>query len=221
MTPNDKAKAKLLNSLESKVLLNPDDKAGISDLLAKIDKLDDPLLSRAAYTLVSSTQMRQQSIQKALPKKDAETKSREGEKKDRPKSKASSKKAGAGGKTRYEYPGEKKGGKGKKPSPDRAEQREPEEGSPADGDEAEQGPVQSPVKADLAAQRADPQQFAQQVGMEVGTLKKIALKFRDKKELKGRAGFQDFMMTQLKTFVKKHKQIDRDYFGLLYDGLIR
>ena len=56
--------------------------------------------------------------------------------------------------------------------------------------------------------------------MDVNVLKKMAKKFQDKKELGGRSGFQDFMTTQLKAFMKKHKQIDRDYFGLLFDNLL-
>lgn len=160
-------------------------------------------------------------MEKALPKKDAETKEAEGKSK-KPPSKASSKKTGATGKTRYSYPGEEKPDpkKKEKSKGGPAEKREAEPGSPAQGEEQESGPVQAPVKADPAVQSADPQKFAQQVGMDVNVLKKMAKKFQDKKELGGRSGFQDFMTTQLKAFMKKHKQIDRDYFGLLFDNLL-
>lgn len=165
-------------------------------------------------------------IKKALPKKDAETKeseAREAEAK-KPASKASSKKAGAGakGKIRYSYPGEDEGKKAKTNlAKNPPSEKPPEPGSPAEKDPEEPaGPVQEPVKSDPAAQKADASKFAHQVGMNLDSLKKMARKFQSKKELKGRTGFQDFMVSNLKAFVKKHKQVDRDYFGLLYDNLI-
>ena len=126
-----------------------------------------------------------QAINKALPKK-----SKEATVKKTPSSKASKKKVGAGGKPRYTYPNEKKGGA--KPG---AKQQAPLVVA-ADHDDSK---------------HADPGELANQLGVSVRTLQHTA------KHL-GREAFSKFMRSHLKRFAAKHR-LDPDYWGTLYERL--
>jgi len=168
-------------------------------------------LAYSAFVKVASAEARYAakrglgSVSKALPKKPAEEKPV----KRQDAGKASKKVAGAGGKTRYSYPGEKGGDKEQAPTAmsDRAQQE------PAP--EQEQDPIQAPQ---ASAKTADPAEFANQLKLSVTTLTTIAKRFLDNPKLKGRDGFISFMMSSLKAVVEKH-HLDRDYFGLLFDSL--
>lgn len=121
-------------------------------------------------------------VAKALPKKSKESKTKKA-----PSSKASKKQAGAGGKTRYTYLREKSGGA--------------------------RGGGQAPlVVAHDDTKRADPAEFANQLGVSVRTLQRAARQL-------GSDGFSTFMRSRLKTFAMKHR-LDPDYWGTLYAALM-
>lgn len=107
---------------------------------------------------------------KALPKKAKEEKVKK-----TPNKKASSKKAGAGGKTRYNYPNEKKGGGGK----------------PAQ-------PLPLVVVQHDDSKNANPSELANQLGISIRTLQRCAQRL-------GREGFSKFMRSHLKRFSAKHR----------------
>lgn len=133
-------------------------------------------------------------VKKALPKKSIERSVKKA-----PNNKASSKNAGATGKTRYNYPQDKKTVTDEKPKAD---------------------PVKVPPETSSSTQhKADPQELANQLQMPVNTIKHIALRFKTKPAMGGRSGFVSFMKTRLKKVVDKH-QLDGDYFGLIYDALV-
>lgn len=128
-------------------------------------------------------------IKKALPKGGAKEKPV----KKTPNKKASSKKVGAGGKPRYNYPNEKK--KASKPG-----------GKP--------GSKQVPliVAADHDdSKHADPAELANQLGVSVRTLQHAARRM-------GADGFAKYMRSHLKRFAAKHR-LDPDYWGTLYERL--
>lgn len=139
-------------------------------------------------------------IEKALPKKD---KSVEPVKKTK-SVKASSKKAGKTGKTRYGYPQDKQ----QPPAPSSAQPQ------PRKAD-----PVKQPADDEPTQHRADPQELAAQLQIPLGTLTQIAKRFKTNTKLGGRSGFVRFMKTQLKKVSDKHK-LDGDYYGLIYDALV-
>jgi 2'-5' RNA ligase len=122
---------------------------------------------------------------KALPKKTKEEKVKK-----TPNKKASSKKAGAGGKTRYNYPNEKKGGAGGKPAQ----------------------PLPLVVVQHDDSKNANPSELANQLGISIRTLQRCAQRL-------GREGFSKFMRSHLKRFSAKHR-LDPDYWGTLYARLV-
>jgi hypothetical protein len=126
-------------------------------------------------------------VEKALPKKAKEEKPKK-----TPNSKATKKQAGAGGKTRYTYPGEKKGG-AKKP-----------------GAKTTGKPAPLIVEHD-DTKNANPDELANQLGVSVRTLQRTAKRL-------GRDGFTKFMRPHLKRFAAKHR-LDPDYWGTLYEKL--
>jgi hypothetical protein len=65
---------------------------------------------------------------------------------------------------------------------------------------------------------AKPEELATMLGLPLWSLQRIAKRFKDVKNLNGRAGFVTFMKTKLKAMANKH-QLDGDYFGLIYDAL--
>lgn len=121
---------------------------------------------------------------KALPKK-----ANDGEVKKTPTKKASKKQVGAGGKPRYTYPNEKKGAA--KPGANRQ--------------------VPLVVVNHDDSKHADPNELANQLGVSVRTLRRIAKKL-------GREEFSRFMRSRLKRFAAKHR-VDPDYWGTLYGQL--
>lgn len=123
---------------------------------------------------------------KALPKKPKEQKAKE-----TPNKTASKKQMGAGGKTRYTYPNEKKGGAGKPGKP---------------------GQQPLLVVRHDDSKHANPAELANQLGISVRTLERCA------KQL-GREGFAKLMRTSLQRFSAKHR-IDPDYWGTLYEKLM-
>lgn len=137
-------------------------------------------------------------MEKALPKKDKEAKVKK-----KPKSSASKKKAGKGGKVRYTYPSEK----AKKAPPGRPVSK------PTDGEEyvpPSRQPQQLPV---------DVGKFCAQLGIEKPTLIKIVGAFAKDKKMKGSDGFKSFMLTQAKRFSQKHG-LDGSYWSRLYDAVV-
>lgn len=124
-------------------------------------------------------------VEKALPRSNKDEKVKK-----TPTSKASKKKAGAGGKTRYTYPNEKKSGAG--------------------GGKTAQ-PLPLVVVQHDDSKNANPAELANQLGVSVRTLQRAA------KQL-GREGFAKFMRSHLKRFSAKHR-IDPDYWGTLHDRL--
>jgi hypothetical protein len=142
---------------------------------------------------------------------------------------AGQKVAGAGGKTRYNYPDEAMKKRNKRAATagpadaEDPEQPEPEEGSPNHQD-PEGGPqqVQDPVQVphQPTEKTVDPNDLANQLKMPLFTLRSMAKRFKEEKKLKGRDGFITFMNSRCKALVAKHK-LDRDYFGLVYDALLK
>jgi hypothetical protein len=124
---------------------------------------------------------------KALPKKAKEEKVKK-----TPNRKASSKKAGAGGKTRYNYPNEKKNGMA--------------------GAGGKAQPLPLVVVQHDDSKNANPSELANQLGVSVRTLQRCAKKL-------GREGFAKFMRSHLKRFSAKHR-LDPDYWGTLYGKLV-
>ena len=119
-----------------------------------------------------------------MPKKSKETPVKK-----TPSKKASTKKVGAGGKPRYTYPNEKKGGA-----------------------KAPGAKVPLVVAADHdGTKHADPGELANQLNVSVRTLQYVARKL-------GRSGFSKFMRSHLKRFAAKHR-LDPDYWNTLYDRL--
>jgi len=131
-------------------------------------------------------------IEKALPRT-----SKEKPVKKAPHNKASSKKAGSTGKTRYSYPQEDNKPKAPK---------------------KKANPVATPPPEDDTPPSADPTDLANQLHMSVATLQRIAQRFVDNQKLGGRKGFMAFMKTRLKDFAGKHR-IDGDYWGLIFTAL--
>lgn len=127
-------------------------------------------------------------IVKALPKKPKEEKVKK-----TPNKGASKKQAGAGGKTRYTYPNEKKGG-AKNPG----------------GKPMQQQPLLVVRHDD--SKNANPAELANQLGVSMRTLQRCAKKL-------GRDGFSKFMRSHLKRFSAKHR-LDPDYWGTLYEKLM-
>ena len=128
------------------------------------------------------------SITKALPRK-----SKEEPVKKTPTKKATAKKTGATGNTRYSYPNEKK--KAKKPGAGKTPSRQP-----------------LVVAADHDDTRhADPEELANQLNVSVRTIKRVARRL-------GREGFSKFMRSHLKRFAAKHR-LDPDYWNTLYEKL--
>jgi hypothetical protein len=146
-------------------------------------------------------------VVKALPKSDGEKPVKKA-----PQNKASKKQAGAGGKTRYSYPGEKGGDK--KAGASSTPGFQPKSGKLKP---AVQDPVQAPQEP--TPKLADPAELANQLQVSVAMLQKIAKRFKDNEKLGGRDGFIKFMGTRLKEVVEKHK-LDDDYFGLVFDALV-
>lgn len=125
-------------------------------------------------------------------------KSKEKPVKKTPSGKASTKKVGATGKTRYGYPQEQSSVVQPKKAP------------------SVQDPVQVPKTA--KPKEVDPMEFAAQLQIPVETLRKIAERFSANKKLGGRSGFVKFMRTRLEKVVDKHR-LDGDFFTLLYEKL--
>jgi hypothetical protein len=123
-------------------------------------------------------------LTKALPKKAKE----ETVAKPKPTSKAVKKQAGAGGKTRYTYPQE---GKAKLPKPT---------------------PLVVALPQD-EKQVVDPTELANQIGVSMLTLSKIAGKL-------GRKGFSRYMRSHLKRFAAKHR-LGHDYWDQIYGTVVQ
>lgn len=158
-------------------------------------------------------------LDKALPSGGKEQASR----KPRPESKASSKKQGAGGRTRYTYPTEKgkpgaaptaNGPKTKRPGAQQAQQPQKEVKPREQVGGSKPQPQPDPVQTEFA----DPSKFARLVRVDVGQLKKLASKFQSSSK-NGRNKFIHFMTGKLKNLSEKHG-LDSKYFGLVYDGLV-
>jgi hypothetical protein len=139
-------------------------------------------------------------VVKALPKQDKTEQAKK-----TPSKKVASKQQGDGGKTRYNYPQDKKPG---------AQQAKP---AGQDKPPAVQDPIQVPK--DSTPKTIDPNEFAAQLQIPLDTLKRIAERFAANKKLGGRKGFTAFMCTRLKAVVDKH-HLDGDFFNLLYQQLI-
>lgn len=127
---------------------------------------------------------------KALPRKPKEEKVKK-----RPTRKATKKQAGAGGKTRYTYPQEKRV-KNKKKNPN---------ANPARAQHAE------PVEHDDAI-HSDPVELANQLKVSLHTLQTAARR-------KGCKGFARFMRSHLKRFSAKHG-LGSDYWATIYSKLV-
>ena len=127
-------------------------------------------------------------VKKALPKKD---KSAAPAKKMPATSKASKKQMGAGGKTRYTYPNEKKGGAPKLPQPTPVTAAPPQE----------------------SKRRIDHVELINQLGISKLTLSKVATKL-------GRKGFSWYMRSHLKRFAAKH-HLGHDYWDAIYGTLVQ
>ena len=143
-----------------------------------------------------------QEIKKALPKKD---KSAAPAKKAPKANGAAEKKAGAGGKTRYTYPNEKAGAGGPQAAPPPAPVQP-------------QAPIPAVPEEPQAPPTADPADLANQLGVSLHTLQRIAQRFVDNPKLGGQKGFIGFMQTKLKGMVDKHR-LDGDYFSLIFQAL--
>lgn len=128
---------------------------------------------------------------KALPKN-----AKDDSAKKAPDRKAAKKQAGAGGKTRYTYPQEKKVKKKPKKQPGSSPQR---------AQHAE------PVEHDDAV-HSDPVELANQLKVSLHTLQTVAQK-------KGRKGFTRFMRSHLKRFSAKHG-LGSDYWATIYSKLV-
>lgn len=133
-------------------------------------------------------------VEKALPKKSSETPVKK-----TPAKKASTKKVGSKGNTRYGYPQEGKD-KGTPPA------------APAAAN-----PVKVPREPEGDPQ-VDPAEFANQFGLSIDTLQRVANRFASSDKLGGRDGFASFMRRQLSSAAKKHR-LDGDYWGLLFEAL--
>lgn len=163
-------------------------------------------------------------VEKAFQRKD---KSSEPVKKVKTDGKATSKKAGKNGKTRYGYPADKnQAGKKKKASEgSKAKTQGDGAGKKKEGAPQQQTQEMEEKGADPIAvprqpnpKSADPQQLANQMQIPVQTLQHIAARFVNNPKLGGREGFANFWMSRAKEFAEKHK-LDADYFGLLFDAL--
>lgn len=128
-------------------------------------------------------------LDKALPRK-----AKDDSVKKTPSSKAAKKQAGAGGKTRYTYPNEKK-----------------KAGSPTKGKTSGPTPLPAGQPEHDDSAHANPGELANQLGVSVATLHKVARRL-------GRDGFSKFMRAHLKRFSAKHR-LSPDYWGTLYERL--
>ena len=149
------------------------------------------------------------SLKKALPKKD---KSAEPVKKT-PSRKSTKKKAGAKGKTRYSYPQDK--------NKDKPRQKlEPGDLTKPQTSTPQQLQPQQPVPTPPAPQppQADPTDLANQLGVSIETLKRVAKRFVENPKLGGEKGFVTFMKTRLQEVAEKH-HLDGDYFHLIWAAL--
>lgn len=130
---------------------------------------------------------------------------------------AGEKKQGDGpkGKVRYNYPTEK----GKPGAAPKIQKEEPKmQQVPA---EQKQDAKPNPRQEAPEHEYVDPAKLAALLGVSVGVLRKVAVKFQQKKDRdsRGRNGFVDFMVAQLKKLADKH-DLDAKYFGLVYDSLV-
>jgi len=130
-------------------------------------------------------------VEKALPKKERTEKVKK-----TPVRAVSKKKVGAGGRTKYTYPADKKGNGG----------------VPSNSVGQEQVPEAStlPVSIDKLAAR---------LGFHPDTIHKIAGSFHQGKAPGGKKGFVGFMGSHLKEFAKKHK-IESGYWGRVFDASV-
>lgn len=154
-------------------------------------------------------------VVKALPRKDKTSKDRDAKK--TPSKKSSSKKAGKNGKTRYNYPQDKKQKTSGK-EPGASDQNGPQKVAERTQQQKESGGDPITVPRQQQPKSVDPQQVANQMQLPVHTLKHVAERFVENEKLGGRSGFVKFMKTRLKDFAEKHK-LDGDFFGLLFDAL--
>lgn len=158
-------------------------------------------------------------VKKALPRKDPKAKPV----KRQDSGKAEKKQAGAGGRTRYTYPGERTRGKQHKNTPKvkpRGQAAQQAQHLQAMDDKAKpHDPVPGIQESEQPTPKTvDPSEIANKLGMPVATLQRIAQRFKDHPKLHGVHGFVAFMGKQLGPFAAKHN-LDRDYFGMLYQAL--
>ena len=183
-------------------------------------------------------------VEKALPRMSDEQREEKTKKVGAKAGKASAKKVGATGKTRYTYPGEKGGDK--KSAATGASQ--PQQ-SGVDGGQQEQqdtlphpdvpppAPSQEPIAADHPTpppandpRAPDPTQPAQPkhtlnigelcaaLNIQRPVLQNIATRMQTNFKENARAKFTSFLETHLREFAQEHG-LDGDYFGLLFDVL--
>ena len=152
-------------------------------------------------------------VTKALP---GTGKEKPTSRKPRPQSTASTKKQGAGGRTRYTYPTEKgkpgaaptaNGPKTKRAGSPQAQEPQKEVKPREQVGGSKPQPQPDPVQVEFV----DPSKLARLLRVDVNQLKKLATKLTRKKFIK-------FMMGKLKNFAEKHN-LDAKYFGLVYDAL--
>lgn len=141
-------------------------------------------------------------INKALPKKDKESKVKK-----KPVKTHGKKKAGPKGKTRYSYPSEKKP-------------------SAAPGRPVSAPPGQGGQQEDYVPPSRQPQQLpvdlvklCSQLGIKKDTLVKVVTRCAKEPKLKGKTGFNQLMSSQAKSFSQKHG-LDSSYWGRVYDAVV-
>lgn len=158
-----------------------------------------------------------QTMYKALPHTDRTGQDRDAKK--TPSKKVSSKKAGKNGKTRYNYPEDKKAKAGKGKKPDGQDQNGPQKVAEKTQKEEQTGGDPIAVPREPTPKSVNPQHVANQLQIPVHTLQHVAGRFVKNKDLGGRKGFIKFMRSRTKAFSEKHK-LDGDFFGLLFDALV-
>lgn len=174
-----------------------------------------PTLSLAAGPAQEHFAFRPKLIIKALPKQSKVTKDAKAKKKGATPIKAGEKKAGVGGKTRYNYPDEK----GPK-KPAAAAPAGPAPGGEEAPPPAEMNPITVPKDGEHAeppAHTVDLSPLLQLTDMTKDKWVAVAKRFQ-KDGMGERHGFMRYMQTHLKEFASKYN-LDGDYFGLVYDVL--
>ncbi len=154
---------------------------------------------------------------KALPKQSKATKEAKNKKQGAKPIAAASKKAGAGGKTRYNYPGEKK----VKPPPEpKAEPHEGGHQAPDERPSTEMDPIVVPKDGkhkDPPKHTVDLAPLLTATKMDRNKWEAVAKRFASE-QMGKRRGFVEYMQTHLKDLTSKYS-LDADYFGLVYDVL--